>query len=171
MESIVNSIVFARSPAGLNEDLLDYSKSDDVKIYQSAIAPLTPLYDGEPGGLLTFLERLNIRAELSNWKNIIMTPDLDGVDPNLLTEHGRLTMSNVRAYSETNNGLRGCKEQNSAQMHACLAQSLTALVLNKLKAQSTMYQIGPDKLSDGPCYPKLIIQSCTIEGRSTVAAI
>ena len=94
-----------------------------------------------------------------------MTPDSDGVDCNLLTEPGRLTMSDVRAYSETYNGLRGCKEQNSAQMHACLAQSLTALVLNKLKAQSTMYRIGPDKLLDGPCYLKLIIQSCTIEGR------
>ena len=114
MASIVNPIVFARSPAGLNEDLLDYSKSDDVKIYQSAIAPLTPLYDGEPGGLLTFLERLIIRAELSNWKNIIMTPYSDGVDCNLLTEHGRLTMSDVRAYSETYNGLRGRKEQQPA---------------------------------------------------------
>ena len=171
MACIVNPIVFACSPAGLNKDLLDYSKSDDVKIYQSAIAPLIPLYDGEPGGLLTFLERLIIRAELSNWKNIIMTPDSDGVDCNLLTEHGRLTMADVRAYSETYNGLRGRKEQNSAQMHACLAQSLTASVLNKLKAQSSMYRIGPDKLSDGPCYLKLIIQSCTIEGRSTVAAI
>ena len=79
MASTANSIVFARSPAGLNEELLDYSKSDDVKIYQSAIAPMTPLYDGEPGGLLTFLERLIIRADLSNWKNIIMTPDSGGV--------------------------------------------------------------------------------------------
>ena len=60
MASTANSVVFARSPAGLNEELLDYSKSDDVKIYQSAIAPMTPLYDGEPGGLLTFLERLII---------------------------------------------------------------------------------------------------------------
>ena len=134
MATIANPIVFARSPAGLNEDLLDYSKSDDVKIYQSAIAPLTLLYDGEPGGLLTFLERLMVRAELSNWKNFIMTPDSNNVFCNLLTEHGRLTMSDVRAYSETSNGLRGCKEQNSVHLHTCLAQSLTALVLNKLKA-------------------------------------
>jgi hypothetical protein len=171
MASTANSVVFARSPAGLNEELLDYSKSDDVKIYQSAIAPMTPLYDGEPGGLLTFLERLIIRADLSNWKNIIMTPDSGGVLRNLLTEHGRLTMANVRAYSETYNGHRGRKEQNSAQMHACLAQSITESVLSKLKAQSAIFRIGPEKLADGPCYLKLIIQSCTIEGRSTVAAI
>jgi hypothetical protein len=171
MASTANSVVFARSPAGLNEELLDYSKSDDVKIYQSAIAPMTPLYDGEPGGLLTFLERLIIRADLSNWKNIIMTPDSSGVLRNLLTEHGRLTMANIRTYSETYNGHRGRKEQNSAQMHACLAQSLTESVLSKLKSQSAVFRIGPDKLADGPCYLKLIIQSCTIEGRSTVAAI
>ena len=54
MVSITNPIVFTCLPVGLNEDLLDCSKSDDVKIYQLAIAPLTPLYDGEPGGLLTF---------------------------------------------------------------------------------------------------------------------
>ena len=79
MASTANSVVFARSPAGLNKELLDYSKSDNVKIYQSAIAPMTPLYDGEPGELLTFLERLIIQADLSNFKNIIMTPDSSGV--------------------------------------------------------------------------------------------
>ena len=132
-------------PASLNEDLLDYLKFEDVRIYQSAIVPLTHLYDGEPGGFLTFLERLIIWVDLSKWKNIIVTPDSNGVHQNLLTEHGRLTMTEVRAYSETYNSHRGCKEQNSAQMHACLAQSLTALVLNKLKAQSTIFQIGLDK--------------------------
>ena len=171
MASIANPVVFAHSPAGLNKDLLDYSKSEDVKIYQLAIAPMTPLYDGEPGGLLTFLERLIIQADLSNWKNIIMTPDSSGVLQNLLTEHGRLTMANICMYSETYNGHRGHKEQNSAQMHACLAQSLTELVLSKLKFQPAVFRIGPDKLANGPCYLKLIIQSCTIEGRSTVAAI
>ena len=100
-----------------------------------------------------------------------MTPDSGGVLRNPLTEHGRLTMANVRAYSETYNGHRGRKEQNSAQMHACLAQSITESVLSKLKAQSAIFRIGPEKLADGPCYLKLIIQSCTIEGRSTVAAI
>ena len=80
-------------------------------------------------------------------------------------------MTEVRSYSETYNGHRGCNEQYSAQMHACLAQSLKVLVLNKVKVESTIFQTGPDKLADGPCYLKLIIQSYTIEGRSTAAAI
>ena len=91
MASTANSVVFARSPAGLNDELLDYSKSDDVKIYQSAIAPMTLLYDGEPGGLLTFLERLIIRADLSNSKNIIMTPDSNRDNQIKMVEKGKVT--------------------------------------------------------------------------------
>lgn len=72
---------------------------------------MTPLYNGEPDGLLTFLERLIIRADLTNWKNIILTPNSSGVLQNLLMEHGRLTMADVSAYSEMYNGHRGCKEQ------------------------------------------------------------
>jgi hypothetical protein len=101
---------------------------------------MTLLYDGEPGGLLTFLERLIIQADLSNWKKI-MTPDSSGVLQTLLTEHGRLTMANICTYSETYSGHRGHKEQNSAQMHACLAQSLTELVVSKVKSQLVVFQI------------------------------
>ena len=34
-----DAIVFAHSPAGLNDDLLDYHNSDDVKIYRAAVVP------------------------------------------------------------------------------------------------------------------------------------
>ena len=46
--NMANPVVFACSPAGLNEDLLDYSKSEHIKIYKLAILPMTPLYDGKP---------------------------------------------------------------------------------------------------------------------------
>jgi hypothetical protein len=43
MTSITNPVIFAQFPASLNEDLLDYSKADDVRIYQSTIASMTPV--------------------------------------------------------------------------------------------------------------------------------
>jgi hypothetical protein len=68
-----------------------------------------------------------------------MTPDFGGVLQNLLTELGRLTMANMHMNSETYNGHRGCKEQNSVQLHTCLAQSITESVLSKLKAKLSTF--------------------------------
>ena len=73
-----DAIVFARSPAGLN-DLLDYHNSDDVKIYQVAVVPLDPKFDMNSATLLMFLEMVQEQAEESNWKNILMIPDNYGV--------------------------------------------------------------------------------------------
>ena len=66
MVSIANPVIFACSPAGLNKDLLGYSKLDNVRNYYLGIAPMNPLYFHQPGGLPTFLERIIIQVYLYN---------------------------------------------------------------------------------------------------------
>ena len=164
-----DAIVFARSPAGLNDDLLDYHNSDDVKIYRAAVVPLDPKFDMNGATLLMFLEMVQERAEESNWKNILMIPDNYGVSRHLLTEYGRLSHENIRSFAETYNGKGGRQEQNSAQMYTCLSKSLTEAAKTRLQSQSAAYRIGPEELADGPCYLRLIIQKCTTDSRATVA--
>ena len=166
-----DAIVFARSPAGLNDDLLDYHNSDDVKIYRAAVVPLDPKFDMNSATLLMFLEMVRERAEESNWKNILMIPDNYGVSRHLLTEYGRLSHENIRSFAETYNGKGGRQEQNSAQMYTCLSKSLTEAAKTRLQSQSAAYRIGPEELADGPCYLRLIIQKCTTDSRATVATI
>ena len=95
MAATNNPVAYARSPAGVNENVLDYENSDHVKIYRAAIAPLEPKFDGKSGGLLRFLERVREHAEESNWKNILLIPDTSGKMHNLLTGYGQLTSAEV----------------------------------------------------------------------------
>ena len=171
MASNANPVGYARSPAGLNEDVLDYGNSDHVKIYCAAIAPLDPKFDVKSGGLLQFLERVCKHVDKFNWKNIILVPDSTGANRNLLTEYGQLTSADVQAHAETYVGRGVHKDHNSAQMFTCLTHSLTEEAKERLKSQSSSYRIGVEELADGPCFLKLIIQKCTTASRSTVATI
>ena len=171
MAATNNPVAYARSPAGVNENVLDYENSDHVKIYRAAIAPLEPKFDGKSGGLLRFLERVREHAKESNWKNILLIPDTSGKMHNLLTGYGQLTSAEVRLHAETYVGKGGRKDQNSAQMFTCLSHSLTEEAKERLKSQSASYRVGAEDLADGPCFLRLIIQKCTTASRSTVANI
>ena len=171
MAEAEDAVAFARSPARVSEALLNYRIKDDRDIYNTATAPLELKFNGESGGLLLFLEMIRERADESNWTNIIMVPDSTGVARNLLAEYGRLTLENVRAFALTYVGQNGRKEQNSAQMFACLSRSLTETARIKLLSQSSRYRIGIDDLPDGPSFLRLIIQHCTTDSRATVATI
>jgi hypothetical protein len=171
MANVEEVVAFARSPAGLSEELLDYRKPEDCRIYKAATTPLDVKFDGEGAGLLLFLEMIRERAEESNWGNIIMIPDSKGDLRNLLSEYGRLSLENVRTYALTYVGQEGRKEQNSAQMYACLAKSLTEAAKVKILSQSAQYRIGQNHLPDGPSFLRLLIQRCTTDSRATVATI
>lgn len=171
MATTNNPVVYARSPAGVNEDVLDYENSDHVKIYQGAIAPLEPKFDGMSGGLLCFLEQVREHAEESNWKNILIVQDTSGRKHNLLTGYGQLTSAEIQLHAESYVGKGGCQDQNSAQMFTCLSHSLTEEAKERLKSQSASYRVGSEELADGPCFLRLIIQKCTTVSRFTVANI
>ena len=136
---------YARFPVGANKGILDYDNSDHVKIYRAASAPLELKFDVTSGGLLCFLERVCERAYKSNWKNIILVPDSNGVVRNLLTEYGRLTATDIRNHAETFIATGGRPDQNSAQMFTCLSHSLTEEAKDRLKSQSTTYRIGVEE--------------------------
>ena len=165
------AVAFARSPAGLSGELLDYRNAEDCRIYKAATAPLDATFDGESGGLLLFLEMIQERAEESNWGNIVMIPDSKGEVRSLLSEYGRISLEDVRSFAHTYVGQNGREEQNSAQMYACLAKSLTEAAKVKLLSQSSRYRFGDNNLPDGPSFLRLIIQHCTTDSRATVATI
>ena len=123
MANVEEVVAFARSPAGLSDELLDCRKPEDCLIYKAATTPLDIKFDGEGAGLLLFLEMIRERAVDSTWVMIII-PDFRRDLRNLLSEYGRLLLENVCSFAPIYEAWNGHKEQNSVLSYTCLFKSV-----------------------------------------------
>ena len=62
---------FALAPGRANNDILDYTTSEGIKLYGKAVSPLDPQYDLQSGGLYAFLQKVRNRAIEQDWNNIL----------------------------------------------------------------------------------------------------
>ena len=129
---------FALAPALVNEDVLDYSTSQDSKIYNSGIAPLsaTP-YNLEPEGLHSFLSKLRTRSSKMGWKNIMNIPedilsDDNKQTKNILDQYGEVTMEEIDNHVISYQGEPARTAQNCTMLYHCLISSVDEDALNKL---------------------------------------
>jgi hypothetical protein len=100
---------FALAPGRVNNEVLDYSSNEGIKLYNKATAPLETKYDLDTGHLYSFLQNAKNRAMNQNWTAICTIP----VPPtaitagraipeyDLLTQYGRMTLANIKASAET----------------------------------------------------------------------
>jgi hypothetical protein len=94
---------FAIAPGRANNQVLDYTTSEGIKLYGKAVAPLDPQYDLKSGGLYAFLQKVRNRFIEQHWDNILNidvpleTPIQGQAVPsyNLVTQYGRMTKANV----------------------------------------------------------------------------
>ncbi len=126
----VAPVVFALCQALVNNNIIDYSTAKGVKLYKGNISKLPVKITASPEGLVLTLQEIRGRVKSANWLAITTIPvknDANGaaVTCNLITEHGMITMEQVRAHALTYPELEMRDTQKAMQMYSCLAESFT----------------------------------------------
>jgi hypothetical protein len=98
-------------------------------------------------------------------------PNAAAVTRNLITEHGMITMEQVRAHALTYADLPTRDAQNAVQMYACLTESFSKEAKIKLRSDLEQARVGPNSTPSGPLLLKLFIIKSTTDTRSTMAYV
>jgi hypothetical protein len=135
------SLLPALSPAYVNDEVINYSSSDGMKLYNASIAPL-PIqeFEGNGGNTQTWINDLIERSDAMNW-TFLLTVIINGVGffiPRCLT----LTIQQVQAHSMTYlHAYNGCPKQNSAVLFCCLYASIGPRLRTKICNRRSDYII------------------------------
>ena len=176
-----DNVRFAFAPALAIEGLLDYSKSDHVKIFRGAIKPVseTP-FDCEADGLHQFLRDVYDRADEMGWtKGILKIGAEEDEDEerikreNLIDHYGSITLERIVETEEENIVNQGRKAQDTYMLYKCLMASLTADARKKVTIWSDQYRIGvgDDTTCGGVALLKIIIRESHLDTNATTNQI
>ena len=167
---------FALTPAQVNADqFIDCSTTDGKKLFKAATESLPCAFDVEPQNINLFCEKIQDRAVTAGWKqgngNIMSVPDANNQQRDLITEHGRLTLDNIRAYVNTYAGNanqaqnENRRAQNDCQFYLCLSSSLAEAGNIKLIAEQDTHAINGRP--SGSLFFKLSMQKAIVDARAT----
>ena len=162
---------FALSPALVDTGIIDYSTTRGTKIYQAATAKLQDdLFDVESGGIHTFLNALSDRAMQYGWDFILEIPP-EVNEPhdnlvNLLTNHGEISLDQIRKFVSTYIGGQNRASQDSRAMYVCLTNSLSQKGRDRIRVWKADYTVRGEP--SGPLYLKVLIRESHIDTRATV---
>ena len=123
--SAIPPITFALMPAQADNKIIDYTLAEGKKLYMLATMKLNIPFDSNPTNLEAFLDSIQEQADSSNWEQIMMTPDNQGILQSVIDKYGLLTMEHVcnHAKSYLWNVCRDA--QNSYQLFLCIKYSST----------------------------------------------
>ena len=163
--------VFALSPALVTNGILDYSTPRGVKLYAAATEKLQDnLFDVDSAGIHTFLNAIADRSMQCGWSYIldipkdILFPDDELV--NLITNHGEISLNQVREYCLTYIDEENRAAQDSRQLYVCLTNSLSKKGKDRLRVWKSDYTIRDEP--SGPLFLKVLIRESHIDTRATV---
>lgn len=162
---------FSRMP-GRDNQILDYNgpgKNAARKIWEKAIVPLDIKFDGQSQNLILFLEGVSDRAKEFDWDSILTVPDGNGVNRNLLSQYGLLTLENVRAQAMTYVATASRTLQNADMLYKFLISSLEKDFRASILLYKSEYTIGGD--ADGPMLLKRILMLTHIDTKATISLI
>lgn len=165
---------FGLTPGRTNpDDIIDYSTKVGIAIWDKATAALNNDFDVESSQVQQLIEDLSARANAAGWNegngDIITIPDIAGNNHNLITNYGQLTRTEIRTRGDAYMGQNGRRAQNAIQMYYTLDATLTQRGWNKLRAESSEYQIGGEY--HGPLFFKAMMNKAIVDNKSTASAI
>ena len=175
------NVRFAFAPALAIPGLLDYSKSEHVKIFRGAIKPVseTP-FDCEADGLHQFLRDVHDRADEMGWTKGILRigaeeneDEDDNARENLIDHYGSITLERIIETEEVNVVNQGREAQDTYMLYKCLMASLTADARKKVTIWSSQYRIGDgdDTTCGGVALLKIIIRESHLDTNATTNQI
>ena len=163
--------IFALNPAALMGNLafIDYTTKEGNKIYERAIDPLDPVYDGNSKGVQMFLHQIKRKATICGWIPSILTIPVGGVNFSLLSQYGQITMQDIEAHANTYMAVEGRAQQDASNFKIFLDGSLDKDLMMRVLAQSDKYTINGSE--HGPSMFRIILKIIGIETKATIAVI
>jgi len=160
---------FALSPARLNpDDFIDYSTSAGQKLFSKVTTYLEYTFDVEEESIQTFIETLSNRAVMAGWNSRI-TNILTVAQKNLLSQHGTISLQEVRDDALTYVQQHNRKAQNSYQMYVCIMASLSDAGRAKILTEGDNYTVNG--IYSGPLLFKVLMIKASTDTRATVTFI
>jgi hypothetical protein len=159
---------FALTPALMSDAFLNYTLTNDIKLYYKAIKGLTNKFDLAPANMRKFLQDVFNKAQDVNWLMTFSIP-VGNDHYDLIKEYGSVTLEDMALFADTYVGTQTRHAQNSNQVYACLSKSLTPEAQNKVALETKKYTING--VLDGICYFKVIVGLAHIDTLATVATI
>jgi len=162
--------IFALTPGQYRpDDFIDYGSAQGLKLWNAATEPLPEEFDGTSNTVKIFCELLTQRATEAGWHsgtgNILTIPDSNGIQRNLITNYGQLTLQDVQNHVDSYIQLQTRKAQNAVQMFKCISSSLTEDARLKIVAETDVYTRNGAEA--GPILFKLLTQKAVVDTRST----
>lgn len=164
---------FALFPGRATATPLDFSDSDDIKLYKSATAAMTTPYNLAPIGLTQFLSNVRDRAIEFGWESLIRVPTApNAVTRSIITDYGLISMQDCDAHATTYFEQNTRQAQNSGMLYLYLSKSLTEearmLVFAFKEAfMKTIATIG-EPVGIGILLLKTIISKAVVDSAATV---
>lgn len=159
---------FARSPAQARNDLLDYTKPGDAKIYKAATEPLPTVFSLDKPNIRILLNELTTRAESSAWSiHEFNVPGIGNV--NLLKDYGRVTLEQCLTHVNTYINANQRAAQDDYQLFLCLNNSGDTKTKETMEHLSSDFTAGvaPNTVVSGLLYLKKLLSESTIDTRAT----
>jgi uncharacterized coiled-coil protein SlyX len=150
------------------QNYLNYTLTNDIKLYYKAVAPLSTKFDLSPAGMRGFLQAFFDKASDVNWL-MTLTIQVGAIQYDLIKQYGSVTIEDVRLHAMTYMGTMTRHAQNSNQMYACLSESLTPEAKNKVALETHKFAVN--NVNDGLLYFKVIVGLAHIDTRATVTVI
>ena len=165
-------VPFALAPALVNNDVINYTTPDGIKLYKNATAPLPIECDCTSERLKVFLSSLADRSSANGWDNIMDIPPVpnpNNITHNLLTEYGQVTITQCQAHAQTYVNAQNRDAQNSFNLYQCLMASLTDVARTRVMLLEDQYTVTG--VRSGSCLLKIIISKSYLDSNATTSFI
>jgi hypothetical protein len=158
---------FALLPGMANADVaLDFTKSNDIKLFNRAIEGNSTKFDLKEDNLMVFIECIKERCRIYNWTEVVTVPDSDGEERDVLDSYGLVTIEDCQAHAEQYINEETRQAQNSMMLYQYIINSLSDQAKIIVYANPDLYTI--DGQPSGICLLKVIIGKSTIDTIATI---
>jgi hypothetical protein len=164
-----NPVPFALFPGAAGNGVLDFTKSESIKLFNKATASIETKYDLEEGKLRVFIDQINQRGKIYGWKHIFDVPDSTGTVYNIVTHYGKLSIDDCIAHAMTYVNTQTRQAQDAAMLFQFLHNSITDKAKLLLMSDADIYTVGGE--SDGVIFFKLIVGRASIDTNAKVNMI
>ena len=160
---------FALTPALANQNVIDLTSAQGIKLYKSITNPLDNKFDGSSKELILFMDELQHKADENGWNHTLLrVSNRHPINPtrrNLLMHHRMIDIEDVRAHAETYIGTQARVAQDSNMMYIFIRDSLSKGARLKMATEHVQYDINGTP--DGPCYLKALLVTYFVETIAT----
>lgn len=178
MQQVLNNMnqqqqppAFARTPATANNNILDYSKPSDIKIYKAAKEALPTEFSLKDPNVDLFLEEWNTRATGNGLVDVLTITTGVGANPQdqyILDHFSLITLAECRAQSQAHLQANGRAAQNIQMIYECVTASVDSDTRQRMSNLKNQYQftIQGEEINCGVCYLLSLLQKAEITSRA-----